>query len=100
MPAESSRFRHRIGRRDRWFLGFMGLATLAGVVAAAVVLVLHDPASNGPVQCVKVIRAGFMGGQTETHCGASAVEFCRRNAPGDSSLAAQCARLDVRRPGG
>jgi hypothetical protein len=100
MPAESSRFQHRIGRRDRWFLGLMGLATLAGVVAAALVLALHNPDSSGPVRCVKVLRAGFMGGQTETHCGASAVVFCRRNAPGDASLAAQCARLEASPAGG
>jgi hypothetical protein len=87
VPAESSRLRRRIRRRDRWFIAVVACAVLCAT-AAAVVLSGSPATRDG--SCVSLIRPGFMGGQTVTYCGARAVSFCRTRRPGDTAAASAC----------
>jgi hypothetical protein len=89
MPAESSRLRRRIASRDRWFLV---LAACAAVVATVLAVVLTGSGDPGGAGCVSVLRAGFMGGQTTTYCGAKAAAVCRKEGPRDADLARECRR--------
>ncbi len=66
MPAESARLRRRVERRD---LRLIAAAGVLGVAAVPLGLVLRSSPHHPPPGCVSVSRAGFMGNQTETHCG-------------------------------
>jgi hypothetical protein len=90
VPSESERLHRRVGRRDRWFVGIVALATAVGT-PLAIVLVGHGSAA--PAGCVRTLEPGFMGGQTGTYCGKRAAAVCRARADADASLAAQCRRL-------
>lgn len=79
MPAESERLRRRVRTRDRWFLGLAAAAAVAAA-PAGVLLSRHESAAGPGPRCVSTIRAGFMGGETHTYCGADAVAFCRAQA--------------------
>jgi hypothetical protein len=87
MPAESIRLHRQVRPRDRWFVGVVVAATLA-VTPVAVIATEHGP--SRPAGCVTTLRAGFMGGQTGTFCGAKAAAVCRREGASDASLAAEC----------
>ena len=87
MPAESDRLRRRVRPRDRWFVGLVATAVLAGT-PAAVVLAAHGP--TRPAGCVTILRAGFMGGQTGTYCGRRAARLCRSEGGFHRALAAEC----------
>lgn len=89
MPAESTRLYRRVRRRDRWFVGAVVGAAL---VCTPVAVVLAGRDSGPPSGCVTTLRAGFMGGQTTTYCGARAVAICRQEGGSDASLAAACRR--------
>ena len=90
MPAESKRLFHRIGARDRRFLALAASAVVIGTPAA---VVLGGTSSGADPNCVTTIRAGFMGGQTYTYCGAKGVAFCHSSASADEGVAAKCERL-------
>ena len=87
MPAESSRLFRQVRPRDRWFVGVVAAATVA-IAPVAVLVTGHGP--TRPAGCVTTLRAGFMGGQTGTYCGARAAAVCLQEGGGDSSLAAEC----------
>jgi len=65
MPAESERLRRRIGRRDLWFIAAVALLAVALAPIAVLASGGHRATRHG---CTTVIRAGFMGGQTEIRC--------------------------------
>ena len=93
MPAESERLRRRMRGRDRWFLGLVAGAALAGIVAA-LVLSRHDGASQD-AGCVVYSHPNFTGGATYRYCGREAAAFCRRTVVTQAQLASQCERLGL-----
>lgn len=94
MPAEADRFRHRVGRRDRWFLGALAAAAVAGLLVAAALALQREPSARNTT-CVETTRAWIMGAITIRRCGADAAAFCRRYSD-DEKIAAQCERIGVR----
>jgi hypothetical protein len=90
VPAESERLRHRLGSRDRLFLGLAAIGTVAGIVIA---FLISHPGSNAG--CVLYNHPNFTGGATYRYCGPKAAAFCRRAGPGDAGIAAQCGRLGL-----
>ncbi len=78
MPAEASRFDHKLGRRDRRLFVVLACAAAIGGPAAALAL---DGSSSPPADgCARVIRPGFMGGVT--------VRDCSRRYPSSASRSA------------
>jgi hypothetical protein len=70
------------------------LAALAGAGAAgtafATLFAAHGTASVPRSDCVRIDRAGVMGGGTWRFCGADAVAFCREHAAEDKALTDRC----------
>ena len=94
MPAEVGRLARRLRSRDRWFLVAVAVLLAAG---AAVAVPLSRSGGTVPVRtdCVSKSTAGVLGYGTYRYCGAAARPFCRRFAPGDPKLTAECRRLGV-----
>jgi hypothetical protein len=91
MPAESSRFTRRLGRRDRWFMLLAAIVTVAVVVG--ILIDGRGPSTRSATRCVGVQSAGFMGGVLNEYCDARATALCRSDAGRTSDLPVQCARL-------
>jgi hypothetical protein len=99
MPAEGERLKRRLGRRDRFFIGFVAVLCAGGIVVA--LLVGKRGASNAG--CVVYSHPNFTGGATYRHCGAKARPFCLHSAAEHGAgVVAQCERLGlpVGRPAG
>jgi hypothetical protein len=94
MPAEAYRFHHRIGRRDRWFLGVLAAAAVASLLVAGALALQREPSPRSAA-CVETTRAWIMGAITIKRCGADAAAFCHRYAD-DEKIAAQCERIGVK----
>jgi hypothetical protein len=65
MPAESTRLRRSLGRRDRRFLAIVAAAIVLGTPVG---LVLAERTPKPPAGCTRRLERGFMGGQTATIC--------------------------------
>jgi hypothetical protein len=94
MPAEAARLRHRMRRRDRWFLASLATAAVLGTLPA-VVLAGRSGRSEPRASCIETTRAWIMGAITIKKCGADAVSYCRQTAREDAAIAAKCERLGV-----
>jgi hypothetical protein len=99
MRAEVARLSRSPGRRDRWFIAAILLAT----AAISVGIVLNGPGGSHPsaarAGCVRAERPGFMGATLQTWCGAAATKVCR-TAGAERELARQCAALARTRTAG
>jgi hypothetical protein len=91
VPAEASRLRRRVNRRDRLVL--VAVATLAAA-GTAVGVALPGRAQPAQAGCITYDEAGVLGGGTWRLCGDAAVERC---ATGDRKLAGQCEMLERNR---
>jgi hypothetical protein len=88
MPAEASRLRRRVGRRDRRVLVLLATLAVAGTAAGIALPGGEQPPETG---CITYAEAGVLGGGTWRLCGKAAVERC---AAAGKRLAEQCARLE------
>jgi hypothetical protein len=91
VPAEASRLRRRVGRRDRRVL--VALAALA-VAGTAVGVALPGHTKAPAPACIVFDEAGVLGGGTWRLCGDAARERC---AARERKLAEQCRALHPNR---
>ena len=98
MPADGERLSGRLSRRDRLFIGIVGVLAVVGVVVA-LIAANGSPSNAG---CVVYSHPNFTGGAIYRYCGRKAVVFCRTAAGRGAGVVARCEQLGLRvgRPAG